>query len=66
MFLALSLIFLMKGLKMGEASRVLPIYNLSAVLSVVASILIFKEKQKIYQKILGIIICFFGLFLLGV
>lgn len=62
--LALSMFFLMKGFQTGEASKVLPVYSLSVVFSVLAGILFLGEKERLSQKILGVIITFIGILIL--
>lgn len=62
--LALSIYFLMRALQIGEASKVLPICSLSLVFSVLAGIVVLGEKERIMQKIIGVIITFIGVFVL--
>lgn len=62
--LALSIFFLMKSLQLGEASRVLPIYASSVVFSVVAGIVLLKERERLSQKVFGVLVTFLGVLVL--
>ncbi|MDP3093555.1 MAG: GRP family sugar transporter [bacterium] len=56
----LGIFFFIKALQVGEASRVLPVQNISLILSVLAGIFILKEKERLWQKIVGLLVVFIG------
>ncbi len=59
-----SMFSLMNGYKVGEVSQVYPVYSVSLILTVLASIIFLKERESLLQKILGAIIVFGGILLI--
>lgn len=64
--LALSMFFLMKAYRIGEASKILPVYSSSFVIAALAGILLLKEKEKTAQKLIGAVITFIGVLVLKI
>ena len=61
----LFLFFLIKAFQAGgEASKVLPVFSLSLVFSVLAGIIFLKEREHIIKKIVSMILVLIGVFLL--
>ena len=64
LLLAGSMSSLMNGYKVGEVSQVYPVYSISLILTVVASVLFLKERDNLIQKIIGAMIVFCGIILI--
>lgn len=64
--LIFALYFMMKAfLSGGEVSRILPVFSLSLVFTVIISILFLGERKNVWQKILAMIIVFIGTYFLS-
>ncbi len=62
--LGLSVFLLMKAYQSGEASRVGPVYASSLILTVIAGIVVLRERERLSLKLLGTAIAFAGVMLL--
>lgn len=61
---ALSLVFIVRALQLGEASKVIPIMGMVPVLSVLGGIVILGEKQNWQRKVLAGILATIGILIL--
>lgn len=65
-FIGVSSISIIKGIQIGEISRVFPIQSLYVIFSVLGGIFLLKERERIWQKILGAIVAFLGVYFLSI
>lgn len=63
-FIALSVVFLYSGYKIGEVSKVFPVYSSYVILSVIAGMIFLNERTYIKRKILGSLVALSGVILL--
>lgn len=64
-FLSLAVFFLFRAFQTGgEASKVLPVYSLSLVFSVIAGILFLNEKSNLTKKIIAMVLVLVGTYIL--
>lgn len=57
-------LFLFMALRLGEASKVIPVTQISLVLSVIGGIILLKETEKITQKIAGTAVIIAGIIIM--